>query len=464
MTNFLNAQVIWVGDVDTDFYNQNNWSDPTVDFSNLQSTTLVIGSGSTNNPIQKGGSANDINKRPESLDLITGANLIINGTLLPWNSVSLNGSLTLNAPAYLNIRNLVYLGKNETGSLNLIGGSMHSKNQFYIGYGNGGAGIANILGGTLYAESSLEIASNPSGTNPTGIVTIDGGTVDVATAVNIGANGNIYIEGVGDLVVTGDHTTALNNYISNGKITSPINTVLEVVYDGSRTTVRIPQDPNRLIKEYASYIILDNGILQATIEKATSNITSLKVNGVETLQQNGGSRSGTYYDFTGSYGFDKISGTTFSIKEETADYIDVSFKRTYSPGVYLAPCDADIHYVLKKDDKGLYTYSILNHKAEYPDFDLGSWRQVIWIGDNGTDYLTEKIYVNDVKKWQMPSVYDNQNAVATPIQEIIKLTTGVRAGKYDGKYEYSESLLELPVWGHASDVNKIGSWYRVWKS
>lgn len=457
-THSLFAQTNWIGAVDTNFYNVNNWSNTAIDFSNIQSETLVIGAGSPNNPIQTGGNANNVSYRPGALNILAGANATFNGVLLPWNSDSFNGTITLNAPADLNIRNIVYLGKSANGTLNLNGGAIHSKNQFYIGYGTGGNGIANVLGGTIYAGTYLEVGTSPGGTNPTGVLTIDGGTVEVPSGVNIGTNGSIHIAGLGALIITGNHTTSINNYISSGKITSPVNTTLVADFDGSRTTVAISQDPNRLIKEYASYIILDNGILEARIDKATSNIESLKVNGVETLQQNGGSRSGTYYDFTGSYGFDKISGTVFSIKEETENYIDVSFKRTYSDGTFLAPCDADIHYVLKKEDKGLYTYSILHHKSEYPAFDLGSWRQVIWIADNGTDYLTEKIYVNDKKKWQMPSRYDFQNASTTGIQEIVKLNTGVRAGKYDGKYQYSESLLELPVWGHASDVNNIGSW------
>lgn len=451
----------WVGSVDTNFYNVNNWSNSSVDFTNAQNTTLIINPGSPNNPIQNGGNANNIDYRPNYLNVFAGASATFNGALLPWNSSYLNGTTTLNSPAYINIRNAVYLGRTATGTLNINGGSLHSRYQFFIGYDNGGNGTANVLGGTLYAGTYLEVATTPSNQNPTGVLNISGGTVEVGTGVNIGTNGSIHISELGALIVAGNHTLTLNNYISSGKITSPTNTTLAVLYDGTKTTVSISQDPDRLIKEYATYIILDNGVLQARINKASSNIESLKVNGVETLAQTNTANSGrvgTYYDFTGSYGFDKISGTVFSIKEETEDYIDVSFKRTYSDGNFLAPCDADIHYVLKKNDTGIYTYSILTHKAEYPDFDLGSWRQVFWLGNDGTNYLTEKIYVTEQKSWEMPSVFDYQNATSPGIQEIVKLTTGVRAGKYDGKYQYCENLYDLPVWGHASDINNIGSW------
>ena len=466
LAHSLYAQSNWTGFVDTDFYNVNNWSNTAIDFTNIQSETLVIGAGSPNNPIQTGGNANNINHRPGALNVITGANVTFNGVLLPWNSDSFNGTITLNAPADINIRNIVYLGKAANGTLNLNGGAIHSKNQFYIGYGTGGNGIANVLGGTLYVGNYLEVGTSPGGTDPTGVLNIDGGTVEVPSGVNIGANGSINIAGLGALIITGNHTTALNNYISSGKITSPIGSSLTVTFDGSKTTIAISQDPNRLITEYASYIILDSGPLQARIDKGSSNIESLIVNGVETLATSNSANSGrvgTYYDFTsqypdGAFLFEKIGGTTFSIKEETEDYIDVSFKRPYDPSSRPTPCDVDIHYVLKKNDTGIYTYSILNHKAEYPDFSLGSWRQVFWIANDGTNYLTENIYVTEKKSWEMPNLFDWSQAEDSGIAEFSKLTTGVQAGQYDGKYEYCENLYELPVYGHASDVNSIGSW------
>jgi hypothetical protein len=181
----------------------------------------------------------------------------------------------------------------------------------------------------------------------------------------------------------------------------------------------------------------------------------LKINGVETLLQTNTAnptRVGTYYDLTTSAGFETVGGATFSIKEETADYIDVTFDRPYISGVNATPVDVEIHYVLKKDDSGLYTYSILHHKSAYPTFDLGSWRQVMWINNT----VTDKICVNDLKTWEMPQPGDTWEA--TGIAEIIKITSGVRAGKYDGKYEFSEPLISLKAYGHSSDKNNIGIW------
>ncbi|WP_370476306.1 polysaccharide lyase family protein [Tamlana flava] len=458
----INAQtIVWEGNVDSDFYNPDNWNDSTIDFSNVQSVSLIIVPGSPYDPIQIGGNAGNVDYRPGTLNTYTDSNSTFNGVLIPWSNSYLNGTITINSPGDLNIRSAVYLGNGYDATLNVNGGTIHSKNRFYLGYNNGGHAVANILGGTLSIGTSLELGTSPLGTSPTGVLNITGGIVNVSTDVNIGVSGIIKISGIGALMVAGDHSHKLSDYISTNKIISPEGKVLEVVFDGAKTIVSTAKNPDSLIKEYGNYVVLDNGVLVATIDKATANITSLKVNGIETLAQTNYShndRVGAYFSFNGSYGYTRLTNYHFSVKEETDDFIDVSFKRSYSEDNLLPAIDVDVHYVLKKGDTGLYSYNILNHPAEYPDFDLGIWRQVLWIAHDEAEYLAERIYVNEQKSWEMPSVYDYQNASPTSIQEIVKLNTGVRAGKYDGKYQYSENILDLPVWGHASNYNNIGSW------
>lgn len=453
-STFAQTTYNWVGNVSTDFYNVNNWDNSTIDFANLNNSTLIVGAGSPNNPAKIGISSDVIARRPNYFNTTASANVIITGALVPYHNTYLNGTITMNGSAAFNSRDYVYLGIGASGVLNLNNGSATSRTAFYIGRNVSGNGTANINGGTLYGGNYVEIATGTG--NPTGVLNIIGGSVDVALGVNIGVNGSVFIGGIGQLIVNGNQTTALQAYINSGKITCTAGKTLSVIYDGARTSVSIPQDPNSMLREYSDYVILNNGTLVAKIEKSSGNILSMKVNGIETISQSGAHTS-AYHDFTSSYGFETIFGATFSKKEETADYIDISFKRPYSPGNNVTPCDADIHYVLKKNDTGLYTYSILSHKTTYPNFDLGSWRQVLWIANDGNVNLEERIYVTDQKKWEMPSVYDYANGVSPGIQEIIKLTTGVRKGKYDGKYQYSEPLIDIPAYGHASDINRIGT-------
>lgn len=441
----------WVGVVSTDFYDANNWDNTSLTFADLQSYTFVIGAGTPNNLVHVGGSASDITKRPGRFNTLATANVLLKGNLIPWNSDYLNGTITLESPANVNIRSNVYLGQGTNATLNINGGAFNNRYALYIGNGLNGNATANINGGAVYVGTNLEVGTGTG--NPTGNLNITGGAVNVPSAVNIGTNGHIYISGIGLLVVTGDKQSVLQGYINTGKITCQSGKTLAVTYDGTKTTVNIPQNPNSMLTEYPTYVLLKNGIIEAKIDKNTSNLMSMKINGVETLYQSTAtSRTGGYYDFVTSQGFEQISGATFSVKEETADYIDISLFRPYTPGTNVTRCDVDIHYVLKKGDTGLYTYSILKHKATYPDFDLGSWRQVLWIDNT----VTDRICVNDLKTWEMPQPTDAWSPTSIP--EIIKIDSGVRAGKYDGKYEFSEPLISLKAYGHTTDKNSLGIW------
>jgi hypothetical protein len=451
----------WVGSVSTDYFTRYNWSDTTINYSLLTSATLMIGAGSPYECIHKGGNASNVNYRSAKLNTLTGAQFTVNGGLYTNGSDSLNGTLTVNLPADFNVRNIVYIGRSAPANVTITGGALSSKNGMYIATGAGGTATVTVSGGSLNAGAGganmdLNLAN---GTGLTAHLNITGGTVRVARNLNIGTDAHIFISGIGLLQVAGDKTTQLNDLVTDGRLTCTTGRTLSIVYDGTNTTAQLPQNPNSMLREYSDYVVLNNGPLVATIDKNTSNILSLKVNGVETINTSGNKKY-AYYDFTTSYGFETMFGMTMEVVQDTTDIVEVAFKRPYTPAIgHVTPCDADIHYVLKKGDRGLYTYSVLEHEAAYPAFDLGSWRQVLWIAPKDSDnYLCEKIYVDTVKHWQMPSLYDFANASATGIAEIVKLNTGVRAGKYDGKYEYSTPLWEVPAYGHASDVNGIGTW------
>ncbi len=462
VTNFnVSAQVVnWIGGTSSDYYTKNNWSDNTIDFANFTGVTLMIGPGNPNNCVHVGGNSSNVNYRPAKLNVLSTGAFTMSGAIYPNKSDSINGTVTLNSPADLNIRDYAYIGRNNKATITINGGKLSSKYTLNIATGTSGSNATiNLSGGAIYAGTDVNIAN---GTGLTAQVNITGGALYVPGNLNIGSAGKIYISGIGLISLTGNKVAAINTLISAGKITCTPGKTLSVVYDNTNTVVSIPQPENSMLREYPEYVILKNSVLEARISKSTSNITSLKVNGVETLNTVGTSRTGTYYDFTTSAGFETIYGATFSVKRDEQDLVDISFKRPYIPGSNATPCDADIHYVLKKDDSGIYTYSILEHQATYPAFDLGSWRQVLWIApdpNNSNNYLCERIYADSLRNWQMPSLYDFSQASPSGIAEIVKLNTGVRAGKYDGKYEYSMPFWENPVWGHASDVNKIGTWF-----
>lgn len=193
-------------------------------------------------------------------------------------------------------------------------------------------------------------------------------------------------------------------------------------------------------------VVLANGVLAATVNKAAASVSSLRFKGQEMVT------GGVYYSMDGGKDYRTPTGCQYRVKTQTADLVDIALTRKWKdePQAF----DIEVHYVLTRGATGLYSYALLTHPASYPATGYGEWRAV-WKLSNE---LLEKIYVDDLRHWQMPSAADYKAAKPTGIKEIIQLTTGPWAGKYDCKYDYNASYYDLGCWGHASDRNKVGAW------
>jgi rhamnogalacturonan endolyase len=204
--------------------------------------------------------------------------------------------------------------------------------------------------------------------------------------------------------------------------------------------------PDVKITEQGPNVILDNGIIRVTIVKDTATVSSFRFNGQEMANT-------MYYSMDGNDVYMHLSACQYTVKVGTADMADISLKSFYN-GKRHQIVDVDAHFVLRRGATGMYSYAIVSHPASYAATDFNEWRMV-WKLSND---LLEKIYVDDLRHWQMPSSEDYTHALTTGIKEIVQLTTGVRAGQYDCKYDFSASYYDIGCWGHASDKNKIGGW------
>ena len=433
--NISSAQTFtWEGTKSEAFFDPLNWNPNTWTPDNPNGVGIVlVGKGNPFDPLFTLGGARN-NQRYDRVNTTHEANFTIQGSLYSWNSDSINGNVFLDTYAEFNIRNIGYIGRENSGKVT-VKGSLSTKYDLYVGYGNNGVGDLTIEDGAVYVGRTLFIGQN-------------------------GATGQISITGLGTLHCAGNVSGTLQAWVDNENISTGSNSKLQVAYDaGANTTnVSVVRVQTGMVKEFATYVELDNGIIKATINKSNAKITSLLYKGVETISQSGGHVT-AYYDWTDGTNFEGPSHCIYSVVQESDTVADVSFKRVYTPGMGdVIGGDMDIHFVIKKDLDGLYTYSILEHQPDYPDVGLGSWRLVYSLANDGHKYTCEKIYVDSLRHWEMPSVDDYNAGSATGIQEIIKLNTGVRAGHYDGKYEYVTDLSNIGTWGFASDVNKIGTW------
>jgi rhamnogalacturonan endolyase len=201
--------------------------------------------------------------------------------------------------------------------------------------------------------------------------------------------------------------------------------------------------------------ILDNGIIRAVIDTNIAQVKSLKYKGFEMVSQSGGKN--IYFSMTTRAGYDKPGRCVYSVTSQSSEFVDISCKKIFKISD-LHAWDVDIHYVLQKGISGLYVYAIVSHPADYPDVSMNEWRMVWWLGHDDNNFLLDKIFIDELRNWQMASFYDEKNAEHTGIKEIIKYKTGVRAGRYDCKYMYSADLWKLDTYGFAGSKNNIGAW------
>ncbi len=202
---------------------------------------------------------------------------------------------------------------------------------------------------------------------------------------------------------------------------------------------------NVTITDNGTYFTLGNGTVTAKITKSSAQVTSLVYLGKETVSGN------IYFSADGGTSYEQPGNGAFWIKTNTTDRVDVGFRCTMTNSHWF---NVDIHYVLGRNDSGLYVYAELDHPASYPATSIGEWRMVWKMPQD----QTERIYVDNLRNWQKPSSADLAAASPTGIGEIVKINTGLWAGKYNCKYMYAVEYEDVGCYGHASNPNKFGVW------
>jgi len=105
-------------------------------------------------------------------------------------------------------------GAGSHGTFNMSGGTITIAAEFELGWGDG-EGTWNMTGGTVTCGELIV----PTGSGAAGQLYLHGGTVNVgSTGLEMNANGLIDVGG-GTLVLEGDLTEVINNFIAAGQIT-----------------------------------------------------------------------------------------------------------------------------------------------------------------------------------------------------------------------------------------------------
>ncbi len=234
------------------------------------------------------------------------------------------------------------------------------------------------------------------------------------------------------------------------KIVSAILVLLGVARMPARAGVTITEDESRFT--------LANGIVTATVSKRNGNLLSLQYKGVETLDAHG--RVAGYWSHSAASA-QTTAEITIDPKTNGGRLGEVSVKgisggeRMGSGPGGSTIADIEIRYTLERGLPGIYTYSIFEHKTNYPATSVGEARFCAKLNDDVFDWMT----VDAQRNRKLITAYDWNHGTVMNMKEARRMNTGLYKGQVEHKYDYSANQFDVLAWGWSSTKTHIGLWF-----
>jgi rhamnogalacturonan endolyase len=186
--------------------------------------------------------------------------------------------------------------------------------------------------------------------------------------------------------------------------------------------------------------VLNNGIVRATIDKRSSNMTSLIYRGINTMGPGG------RWEQTPS---GQVSQTlTIDPAKNAGERAEVDIK-----GVN-GRMDIEVRYAMERGVSGIYTYAEYSHKAGYPAAGEGESRFITQMSPT-FDWLS----VDADRNMLMCDSRDIRDGVVIHAKEQSILSTGIYKNSVEHKYSYCAVMYKLPAYGWSSTRDHIGIYF-----
>ena len=259
-------------------------------------------------------------------------------------------------------------------------------------------------------------------------------------------------------------------------------------------------NPPVTVTDNGTSFILENGYLTATINKKTGDMTSLKVHGLETQGYVSGHHAG-YWEQNpngaarmeakltidpasngGERGEVSVKGWSDG-KSLNAGSHDADPDFPEAPATAPAPAtlppgvprnrgtlvsrppggnrgpgllvDMEIRYTLGRGEHGIYTYAIFTHEPSYGATQIGESRHGMKLNGSLFDWLS----IDAQRNMAMPNGYDWDHATDLNMKEARRLTTGVKKGVAEHKYDYCADQFDTPAFGWSSTTKNVGIYF-----
>ncbi len=185
---------------------------------------------------------------------------------------------------------------------------------------------------------------------------------------------------------------------------------------------------------------LNNGIIKATINKRSSNMTSMIYHGVETMGPGGRWEQSPSGRVTQTISIDPASNG--------GERGEVDIK-----GIN-GRMDLEIRYTLERGVSGIYTYAQFSHESSYPAAGEGESRFITQMNPT-FNWLS----VDADRNMLMCRDEDIRNGVVIHAKEQRILSTGIYKNSVEHKYSYCAVMYKLPAYGWSSTRDHIGIYF-----
>ena len=163
-----------------------------------------------------------------------------------------------------------------------------------------------------------------------------------------------------------------------------------------------PAPPVKLTEDN-NLFTLDNGIVAAQVSKRSGDLISLRYKDLEMLGSGSG-HADAYWSHAAGPGPRIVNSVTIDPAKNGGERAEVSVKG-FSQGAPLgrgpggsAVADIEIRYALGRGESGVYTYSIFEHKPDFPATSIGEARFGAKLNDRIFDYMTVDEFENAIEK------------------------------------------------------------------
>ena len=185
---------------------------------------------------------------------------------------------------------------------------------------------------------------------------------------------------------------------------------------------------------------LDNGLIQATINKGNSHMTALVYHGINTMGPGG------IWEQTPSGRVTR--SVTIDPATNGGTRAEVAIK-----GVN-GRMDIEVRYAMERGSSGIYTYAEFSHETNYPAAREGESRFITQLKPS-FDWLS----VDNDRNMLEPSPEDLRDGVVIHAKEQRILSTGNYKNSVEHKYSYCAVLYKLSAYGFSDTKDHIGLYF-----